>query len=179
MFVIDNADTMEPSWWEAKFLLETLLEKARGLDENGIDVMFTIGSDKDNLQNQKGKSKIMALMNNMGARPQKGHGNHTDMTEVLGKIFKKYIVHAKRNTHYKLPVNNLTLIVLTDGIWAGTRNKHEVSAKIVNFSKELERTIGSLEERPVSIQFIQFGYDIDATARLKALDDNLIYLGIP
>jgi len=173
-FLVDNAESMEDFWYEAKFLLETLLKKAQGLDENGMDLMFTIGSY--DVENQKGTSRIMTQMDNMKARPKKGM--HTDMRGSLGNIFDKYITDARRKKQYNSDIKNLTLIVLTDGKWEGTKNKEEVNRKIVYFSRELEGIIGNLKDRPVSIEFIQFGYDEDATYRLKALDNDLKYSGI-
>ena len=103
---------------------------------------------------------------------------HTDMRGSLGNIFDKYITDARRKKQYNSDIKNLTLIVLTDGKWEGTKNKEEVNRKIVYFSRELEGIIGNLKDRPVSIEFIQFGYDEDATYRLKALDNDLKYSGI-
>ena len=40
-FLVDNAETMEDYWFEAQYLLETLVMKAKGQDKNGMDLSFT------------------------------------------------------------------------------------------------------------------------------------------
>lgn len=46
-------------------------------------------------------------------------------------------------------VKNLTVIILTDGIWAGMKSKNEVNQQIVNFVMDLTATIGDHLHRPV------------------------------
>lgn len=44
-FIVDNGTTMRPFWKVATFVLETLTMKLAGLDDDGLDLVFTIGTD--------------------------------------------------------------------------------------------------------------------------------------
>jgi hypothetical protein len=159
---------MKPYWFEATYLLETLVMKAFGLDDNGMDLYFTAGTYK--VENQKGKSKFKQAMNNKSFKPVQ-HFN-TDMRASLSIILDKYLREYRRTR------KNLTIIVLTDGKWEGMVDKTEVRNLIIKFAEESKGVIGGLKHRPVSIEFIQFGNDADATYRLRQLDDNLKWDGI-
>ena len=165
---------MDGYWGETTLLLETLVKKVAGLDEDGVDLMFTVGGN--DVANQKGTSKIMSMMRNDKVHPKEGM--HTDMATCLGEAFDKYIKEAKRKQNHVATLKRLTLIVLTDGIWAGTFVKEDVRNKFIVFSRALEKIIGELPVRPVSVEFIQFGNDPDATYRLRGLDDDWEYYGI-
>jgi hypothetical protein len=175
---------MDCHWYEATFLLQTLLLKARGQDENGMDLLFTSGLVKVEGREGRGSSTLikkdpfMAAMKDPNARPQKN--NRTDMRRPLGDIFDKYVNEAKRGKRMGHEIKNLTLIVLTDGIWDGmNKNKEEVRELIITFVKNVREIVGDLKQRPVSIEFIQFGCDEDATYRLWVLDNHLKYDGVP
>lgn len=165
---------MKNFWDDAKRVLETLLMKARGLDEDGMDLSFTLGSC--HVDGRDGERQFMRTMNSDDAIPM--DGMHTDMARVLQEILDNYLQPPKKSNSRN---KNLTLIVLTDGIWQGTLDKNLVTKVVVDFCKALEETRGkSIRlERPVSIEFIQFGRDIDATARLRYLDDGLAGEGFP
>lgn len=157
-----------------KFVLETLLQKAVHLDKNGFDVIFTSASDELNFKNETGISKIMDRMNDSNITP--GNKNHIDMKATLGLIFQTY--HESSMRRYAQE-KNLTIIILTDGVWTGTRNKEDACEKVVEFNNRLHEIIPSLIDRPLGIDFIQFGDDEDANTILRALDDYLIHYGIP
>jgi hypothetical protein len=94
----------------------------------------------------------------------------TDIRVPLGKIFEKYLKNFE---------NAMTIIVLTDGLWQGVKDKNEVSDQIVTFVKTVRDLTNNVVPRRVSIEFIQFGADPEATARLFDLDDHLKDRGIP
>jgi hypothetical protein len=166
---------MRSDWYQATELLDTLVMKAKGQDENGMDLQFTIG--KEGVSSSNSPSAFRHAMK--AARPEKGKAMHTDILTRLGKIFENYIREAKRATKANTKVRSLTLIVLTNGLWEGTRNKDDVRRKIVTFVKDLTGVVGGLGSRSVSIEFVQFGDDPDVTHRLRSLDDDLIWDGIP
>lgn len=168
---------MEEFWYEASYLLETLVMKSSGQDENGMDLNFTAGSVK--VENKNEKSAFTRAMKNPDARPTKGM--HTDMRKALGEIFDKHLkeLEAQKKILPGKKVKNLTLIVFTDGIWAGMREKDDVRKKIVDFAKLVGDKYDSLIDRPVSIEFIRFGNDADASYRLRQLDDNLKWDDVP
>jgi hypothetical protein len=176
-FLVDNAETMEVHWAHAKFLLETLVMKAYGLDKNGMDLSFTYG--EVTLEGSKDEAKFRRKMEEREAQPMAGW--HTDMSRSLeGILLTKYLAECKKEPADK--VKKLTLIILTDGIWQGMRDREGVDRVLMDFANEMEKISGFTlrkRERRVSIEFVQFGYDIDATARLRRLDDDLPYEGVP
>src|ERR1700716_337625 len=134
---------MKPYWYEATYLLETLVWKAFGLDDNGMDLYFTAGSHK--VENQKDKSKFKQAMDNKAFKPMR-HFN-TDMRASLSNILDKYLRDYRRTRR------NLTIIVLTDGRWEGMVDKNEVRNLIIRFAGESKGVIGSLKHRPASTEF--------------------------
>lgn len=166
---------MSENWYEAYYLLETLIMKAAGQDENGIDLSFTLG--EGSLKNQRDSANIKKLMWSDHVRPQ--NGMHTNLKKSFGLIFDQYLQNLRRQNKLQLPiVKDLTVIVLTDGIWRGMHDKYEIGGKIVEFVNHVERIAGKMKERRVSIEFIQLGNDAEATAALKYLDDNLKFEGV-
>jgi hypothetical protein len=177
-FLVDNAGTMEDFWDEATYLLETLVMKAKGQDKDGMDLSFTVGNKK--LDNATRPSKFKEAMEDTKAKPMPGV--NTDMRKPLGDIFLEYLskVWEKRSFVLRQKVRKLTLIVLTDGKWEGMgANRDDVDEMIIKFLKDLEQAMGTLQFRPVSIQFVQFGNDPDAIFRLRRLDDELIHSEVP
>ena len=176
-FIVDNAETMEPHWASARFLLKTLVLKATGQDDNGLDLGFTCTQNR--LVNQKSSSnkwdKIM-----ISERPSQGA--HTNMNILLGEIFTGYLESVREASQQQQAKNhrNLTLIILTDGLWTGMGGNHSaLNDLIVNFVKQVTSYLGEFKSRPVSFQFIQFGSDADASYRLRQLDSGMKWKGIP
>jgi hypothetical protein len=168
---------MEDHWFEAQYLLETLVMKAKGQDKNGMDLSFTQGPVV--LEGSNDAAKFSKKMDERGAKPMKGW--HTNLILPLEKILSNYLADFKR-TKATDDVKKLTLLVLTDGKWEGMEDKEGVARVIVDFAKKMEQLTGDTlrkRERRVSIEFIQFGFDEDATARLRRLDDDLPYEGVP
>jgi hypothetical protein len=162
---------MNPFWFEATYLLETLVMKAAGQDEDGMDLYFTHGPIK--VKGGKSKSEFVGAMNNKSARPM--NEVRTDMRASLGELLSGYIGEAKISGS---KTRKLTIIVLTDGKWEGMGDKDDVRKLVVKFVGKVKELIGDLESRPVSIEFIQFGDDADATYRLRQLDNGLKWDGI-
>ncbi len=174
---MDNGETMIDFWDEATYLLKTLVLKAAGQDENGMDLFFTAGPVK--AENKKDKSDFSKAMRDPRAQPLEHM--HTEIRVSLGNIFAKYLKEQKNRSKYAYgaEIKDLALIVLTDGIWAGVQWKDDVSQQIVGFVRELGRISGDLRHRPVGIEFIHFGNHPDATYMLRHLDKNLKWIGIP
>lgn len=175
-FLIDNAGSMLAHWGQLKYVLETLLMKVNRIDENGVDLSFTLGGV--NIENAKTVDKVMATLKDPTAQPKAGA--YTDMVRSLRGLFDDYLRYAKGQTRIGHRLKKLTLLVLTDGIWENTVNKIYVDQTIISFAQNLEKIMGrDIADRPVSIEFIQFGNDEDATLRLKRLDDDLVIDSIP
>ena len=172
-FLIDNGASVTPNWYEATYLLKTLVRKAAGQDEDGIGLVFTSGSVE-----LTRKSRASDFGDAMAkARPQAGV--LTNMKERLGDIFTDYQKEGNAKLRSKGKKESMTLIIFTDGIWAGMRNKNDVDQRIIHFVRRLEQKAEDYRERPFSIQFVQFGHDPDATWKLESLDRDLRWSGIP
>jgi hypothetical protein len=164
---------MEDHWAEATELLDVLVKKAQYQDDNGMDLSFTLSQGKVDGSNDP--DAFMNQMQHQGNRPRK-YG-HTDMKTKLGRILFHYLGEVSKGQH-----KNLSVVVLTDGVWEGMNNKNGVEEMVVNFINQLTKTKpfnGELLTLPVSIQFIRFGDDPEAISRLTRLDKDLKYRGIP
>ena len=159
---------MNDHWFEATKLLELLVKKAKGVDENGMDLRFTTGTTA--LYNKESASEFISKMKK--ARPKTGSKEraHTNLKNSLGTILHEFSTSLKNG---RGKVKDAVVIILTDGVWAGMEDKRSVAQLIKRFSDQLESHNHGLKERPFSIQFIQFGNNQDATRRLKYLDDYL------
>lgn len=168
---------MEPHWAWAKALLKVLVRKIAGQDENGLDLSFTFGKEK--LENQKSHSKNWERAME---RAKPWPGTRTNMKTPMGEIFSSFLKQVQQDMRDRppKPVRKLTLIVLTDGIWAGMGNSQaSVDETIVRFVQQVESAIDDLMDLPVSIEFVQFGNNPEATYRLEQLDRGMKWYGIP
>ena len=170
-FLVDNAPSMMAWWAEATEALSVLIKKVAGQDKDGVDLSFTCGRVK--LKNQKGSSRIGSAMDE--AQPSGSMGTH--MGKALGDILAEYLNELQGTKPQKRKC--LTVIVLTDGIWAGMTDKTDVGKKVVHFLEQLGKLTGHLKDRLASIEFIQFGNDKDTTHRLRHLDEDLKHPGVP
>ena len=170
---------MADFWDQTIYLLETLVMKAKGQDKDGMDLSFTNGPV--HLKNGKGPSGFREKMEDPKARPY--HSVHTEMGKALGKIMAEYLQSVKswKSSIKTTLMKKLTVIVLTDGVWANMENQqYTVIQRIVSFhedlSSELQETMR--QDRHVSFEFVQLGNDIGARQLLKYLDDELTAYGI-
>jgi hypothetical protein len=165
-FLVDNAETMRDHWFSAKYLLETLLLKLNAAVEfQRIELNFTIGHVR-----VLDKTKIDEFSNAMEDRSVAPRtGMYTDMRASLTEIFTNYIAEFKQKGPLDSEVRGFTLFVLTDYVWAANPNKVEVKRVIDRVTTKSGMLIGDLKDRPVSIEFIQFGTDKDAIHRLQEL----------
>ena len=164
---------MEAHWYEATQLLEVLVKKAKGVDENGMDLRFTTGSTALNGQNSA--HEFVKSMHIARPKTRSKERAHTDLRISLGDIWQDYLSKLKRRT---TKVKDVVVIVLTDGIWKGMEHPEAVADHIKLFTDQLELA-QNLKLRPFSVEFIQFGNDEAATKRLRYLDDYLHQQGIP
>ena len=171
---------MEPYWDEATYLLETLVMKAKPFDKDGMDMFFTIGQ-----ASVKGKKDEKLFRDKMREqRPKKFPASSTDMTLPIEQIFKNYFARwdnyqARISKRKDATEPRLTLIILTDGMWTAMRYSDEVYRYMAEILlPELERrNILRFRQRPVSIEFVQFGNNDEATEKLRILDDDMEFKG--
>lgn len=160
---------MSQHWPITNFVTHTLGMKVAGLDEDGIDVKFTIKGKKFNKERLRGLEGLNEL-NNVLKRAQpirlddEDATEATDMSAILGEIFSNYWIKG----HQKAT----TVLVLTDGVWEGTSSE-KVNETIVNFAHELENHKRRFSARHFTIGFIRFGDGATEKSRLEYLDDEL------
>ncbi|KUJ18189.1 uncharacterized protein LY89DRAFT_41524 [Mollisia scopiformis] len=163
IFLVDNSETMIPYWYEATYLLETLLFKLRGLEGNGIDLQF--GSSHLKIEGSKhsrffqGFKDIVAAMGSSVAKPKIGNGSN-----LLFRLLA--IVNAHLRLIRREGGQPLLLYVLTDGIWQDESQRDVVAGNL----RETLIRLGH-DGPSVAIQFIRFGDDPVAIDRLNRLDD--------
>lgn len=165
MFVVDNAASMKPHWEHMRTTLLALAMKIGTLDKDGLDLVFTLGQscDKSNVKEWEIPAEFGKSMDK--ARREITSNDNTNMAETFLKIFDRYTDVRKKQT----------LVVLTDGLWnGGSRTGDDVETAIISFITDVRKRLkGKQEPRWFSIQFISFGNDVKAIARLTALDDEL------
>jgi hypothetical protein len=164
-------------WDEVTFVLATLVMKAEKQDPDGMDLYFTCSK-----HSLKGTDKVKQFREVVGkALPQKGF--KTDMDVSLKKILDQYLLTWETRKKYRSSgPRDRTIIVFTDGIWKGMTDQQQVFNLVVDFYNRFTSTVGrklNSEKREVSIEFVQFGADVDASARLRRLDDDMGLRGIP
>ncbi|ERF73563.1 hypothetical protein EPUS_07497 [Endocarpon pusillum Z07020] len=178
VYLIDNGESMERFWPSVRELLLILVTKSQHIDENGMELKFTCSESKF-----KPSNKVAAFAAEMDKRthqPMTGeHARQTNMSITLGSMLRNYLTQfSRKKTHTR----KMTIIVLTDGIWAGMTENFAVDKEIIEFNQKLSQLgCNDLEhdERRVSIQFVRFGDDPTAIRRLKRLDDQLRFKGVP
>lgn len=173
---------MDAFWFQATYLLETLVMFSKGQDPDGMDMRFTNGNSSVKQSDQPSDfvnaMKAEALRkHDMRKHSSSPRETKTNLSKSLGEIFNKHLKNLRlsHGRSYE-KANDLTIIILTDGRWDGMADKYEVNDQIISFATDVFRT-ESVKHRPVSIQFIQFGEDQAATLRLQNLDNNLKWEG--
>ena len=161
---------MARHWPITRFVAQTLGMKVAGLDDDGVDVKFTINGknfNRERLHGIGGLNELNSLLT--AAQPVKTDDENareaTDMNSALHDIFRNYWMKG----HQKAT----TVLVLTDAVWEGT-SAEEVNETIVKFARELEADRRRFLPRHFTISFIRFGDGMHEKARLQKLDDNLL-----
>jgi hypothetical protein len=164
---------MATYWSEVTNVLETLAYFPRRQDPDGLELTFTFG--KASCQSDSAR-KLKNTMRGKDAKPSSGI--HTNMASALGKALSGYLQPL---ASMRGQPKSLSLYVLTDGVWLGTPNLDAVYDVIAEFWTKFEKLDRSVlkSERRVGIQFVQFGNEPEATSRLKKLDSELPFNGIP
>jgi hypothetical protein len=158
---------MRPYWEAATYVIETLTMKLAPLDKDGLDLVFTIGQQKPVNRSGSGAAKAFAKIMEQKKPPAPRTADEeakTDMAETFGIVFEDFLRSYKSK--------RMTLLVLTDGLWRGSRPERPVEEKIANFVRKAQSKSDNMEERRFSISFIRFGDYPDAIGRLTSLDDD-------
>lgn len=180
VYLVDNASTMAKFWKHATYLLRILVWRSLKLDEDGMELVFNNGKPDRGLK-PKGKGKkqkpedFVKKMDD--AKPNPDGKVKTNMKWGLESILG---THMKDHCDGDTLKRGLTILVLTDGLWAANKDE-DVDEYLASFIKTNPATRGwdgdsthdQSRRRPIGIQFIRFGHDPDAIRRLQRLDDEL------
>lgn len=160
---------MRPFWGIVQFVAQTLAMQLVGLDDDGIDARFTNNGshlDETEMKGLKGLEKLEKKLDaGQPKGPWFGHPEYvTDIANILDGIFTAY--------WKKSDLKKTTLIVLTNGLWKGSKSDLLYKA-ITGFVQQLEKQDPKLPARHFSITFVRFGEFPEAMERLIFLDDRL------
>ncbi|KAK7708019.1 hypothetical protein SLS64_006841 [Diaporthe eres] len=165
VFVVDNAYSMLSHWNNLKTTLLALAMKIGSLDKDGLDLVYTCGNTH-NVKGAKGWDIPKAFGQSIDrARSIMDQQDETNIEETLSKCFD---THSATNMSQRQ-----TLIVLTNGLWEGSKDWDSAEKEIARYVDALRGNLKKREKRWFTIQFISFGQDQKALKRLEELDDNL------
>jgi hypothetical protein len=168
---------MTKYWSAARDIVELLVRHGTKFDDNGVDFYVT-NHVTDPGTRRRGQKDFNGIRKSMlQAYPKLEYA--TDMPDELGKLFTTNVANLMLAQRRGFPLRKMTFFILTDAEWEGTDNRNAVGDKIVNFVNKAFSILGDLEDRAVSIQFIQFGRGEQATEDLRKLDDELGQRDIP
>lgn len=187
--MVDNGSSMAPHWTQASKLIHILAWRALGYDENGmgewphkygvietsidmlyIELYFTNPDTKVSVKQnpEQDLKEFDEAMSN--GEPQDDTPRHeSGIISALMRILASY-----SDALHKKPV---TILILTDGIWAGIPDKNVDT--FIKSHIEVLRLGNAGHSRPVTFQFIRFGDDPAGMERLRRLDDDMKEHGLP
>lgn len=165
VFLVDNSRSMLPHWSHATYLIRILTWRALGYDEDGMELYFTETSDR--VQQKKDQSNGQFVNAMKKAKPTLT--NDWSPNRILEKL--STILGDPSRVQQNRPK---TIIILTDGVWEGLPKDDAVDELITYHLRLLPEDVRSqFPERPITFQFISFGYNKEALERLRRLDDDL------
>lgn len=163
--MVDNAYSMLAHWDALKITLLALAMRIGSLAKDGLDLVYTCG-DNNNVFGAKGWAIPEVFRQSLDhARAIMDQHDKTNMAETLAKRFDSYSAGAMRQRQ--------TLFVLTNGLWEGSRDWKSAEKEIAQYIDDLRKRLRKREKRWFTIQFISYGQDQKALARLQGLDDGV------
>ncbi|KAJ0340081.1 hypothetical protein COL922a_003717 [Colletotrichum nupharicola] len=194
VYLVDNGSSMVNHWEEATHLLEVLVWRSLGYDDNGMELYFTDPDTDPSAKVKESRNQTLKEFTDAmkAAEPKTRRGSEV-LTTIQPKL-ERIINQYSRAKASKTEPRKKTIIVLTDGIWKRTHNEFTLDTYLMSTLSSLRDLHGDLayyergqstgpcdiaEIRPVTIQFVQFGDDPRAANRLRRLDDDLKFLGYP
>ncbi|KAI0484791.1 hypothetical protein GGR56DRAFT_680530 [Xylariaceae sp. FL0804] len=184
IYLVDNGSSMAEHWSEATFLLEVLVWRSLGYDEDGMELYFTNPNTQTRVLPRKREAveDFVRAMNE--ARPE-GEGPRAHMTNICEQLKAITLDYVKNKADVKVSERPKTIIILTDGVWAGTASD-EPEETIKNWYHALKGLNGHVDPgngpaeeedlahaRPITFQFVAFGQHAPGIAHMRRLDDYL------
>ena len=164
---------MLPHWQETEDVFGVLAYVVKSADPDGLDLYFTSSLEPYNSKKGYGifsTSSSTKLLEYVHNRKQKIDGS-TNLDYALDCILGPYINQLERAFKFGgSNVRPLNLYILTDGRWEDGCNPASAIRRIISKLKEFRYPEDS---KQIGIQFITFGHNMEALARIQALDDKL------
>lgn len=185
VFLFDNGSTMGEHWPRARELVAVIVALLHGQDDNGMEIYFTSSTKKFGPFTEP--KQFTDIINRMRPRAtEAGRGEVDDegsekkdqgsMQHETADDIRDVLQHILSLVGKKDYDRKLTLIILTDGVWKGVGDKKSVAKQIANWLERWEDRKALkklLLVRGLSLQFVQFGNDPDATEQFEYMDDHL------
>lgn len=156
---------MKNHWDEVVSLFSVLAWIVKRLDDNGLEMYFTVSSDKKSFRDTTG------AVDHLKGMSQSTYPNiDSRLQQILGKYQEDLARPREGRSFFQLRrsrVKPLSLYVFTDGAWQGC----DAVAPIETMIEKL-RQLG-FPKQQVSIQFVRFGDDPSGIKILKYLDTGL------
>lgn len=172
IFLVDDSSSMKRHRQEIEALFGLLAYMVKDSDPDGIELHFTVSSEKH--RSKKGKTKeLTRILQN------KEYEGYSNIRSSLKNIVDRYMEALRepvsptasrwsfRGRSTK-SVREQNVYVFTDGIWQPNCDPAEIIANLVTDLKEHK----VLKEQ-FGIQFISFGSNPDGLAMLNRLDNGL------
>lgn len=165
---MDDSISMKAYWEDVISLFSVFAYFAKRLDNNGLEMYFTVSVDKETFKNTTpAVSRLKRMRHERGTYPNFNHR--------LDQILRRYRADLDRQKdrakgYFRLTakaVKPLSLYVFTDAAWPGCDAVAPIEAMIEKL-KQLY-----LPKEQVAIQFIRFGNDPIGIERLVYLDSGL------
>ncbi|KAH9240282.1 hypothetical protein K456DRAFT_1930801 [Colletotrichum gloeosporioides 23] len=192
-------DTMASWWVQATELLEVLVWRALGYDEDGMELYFTNPDTKpgaivDSAKARSFRKSVKKYTKAMELAEPLAPGSTACKTTIIPQLERIINDYSMVKASRKIEERKKTIIVLTDGRWEGMHDEYSADIYLESAFhglKDLHSDGPPIEGshlqtgqdiakiRPVTIEFVQFDNDQRATERLRRLDDDLKLHGCP
>ncbi|KAJ0293360.1 hypothetical protein CBS470a_001784 [Colletotrichum nupharicola] len=180
-------------------LLEVLVWRALGYDEDGMELYFTNPDTKpgaivDSAKARSFRKSVKKYTKAMELAEPLAPGSTACKTTIIPQLERIINDYSMVKASRKIEERKKTIIVLTDGRWEGMHDEYSADIYLESAFhglKDLHSDGPPIEGshlqtgqdiakiRPVTIEFVQFDNDQRATERLRRLDDDLKLHGCP
>jgi hypothetical protein len=141
----------------------------KGSDRDGIDLFFTVSSDR---KSEKTSTKLVHHLK--GRRPTGVSDIDTSLDRILNPYLERMLSDMKPRRKWTLTRKSerarpLNIYVLTDGVW---RPDSDGTRSIKTFVEKLGDLGIQDPAKQIGISFIRFGNNAEGVERLRRLDED-------
>jgi hypothetical protein len=165
VFLMDDSLSMKDHWDDVVSLFSVFAYFAKRLDNNGLEMYFTVSKDKQTFRD------TTPAVSHLKSMRQSTYSNINIRLEQILRRYQTDLEHQKERRGSFWPrakvVKPLSLYIFTDAAWPGCDAVAPIEAMI-----EKQRQL-QLPKEQVGIQFVRFGNDPTGIRRLEYLDSGL------